>query len=485
MMKWADLKQYIQFFDKKGNAEFDVRGVDLDSRKIADGYVFIAIAGIGSDGHDFINKAISSGARAVVCEKIPEELVEEIEYVVVKSSAQAAGIIADVFFNRPSRSLRLVGVTGTNGKTTTVTMLYRLVKALGYKAGLLSTVRNFVHDQEISASHTTPDVIRINGLLADMVKAGCDFAFMEVSSHAMKQSRVAGLHFAGGVFTNLTHDHLDYHGSFRDYLECKKMFFDTLSKDAFAIINKDDKNGPVMVQNCKADVKYYGFRQIVDYKGKIKANTLQGLILDINGVEVHSRLVGAFNGYNFLAVYGVALRLGFASTEVLAAMSEIQAVDGRFDTFYHEGKKVLGIVDYAHTPDALENVLDTIRELKNKGSRIITVVGCGGDRDRTKRPLMARIAVDKSDMVIFTSDNPRSEDPLDILDDMMSGLSPEEAKLVFRQVERKEAIKMATMMASRPGDIILIAGKGHENYQEIKGQRFPFDDKIILKEVLI
>ncbi len=484
-MKWSDLINTIKFFEKKGNAEFEVQGVELDSRMINEGYIFIAAKGITSDGHEYIDRAIASGALGIVCTEWPSKLNEAISYVQVEDSIIAAGLLADTFYDHPSRHLKLIGVTGTNGKTTTVTMLYRLVKAFGYKAGLLSTVRNYIHDQEVYATHTTPDAIRINELLARMVAAGCAYAFMEVSSHAMKQNRVAGLQFSGGVFSNLTHDHLDYHGSFKDYRDCKKLFFDRMPKDAFAITNVDDRNGMVMVQNTKSRIILYGLKQLAQIKGKIKANTLQGLILDINGSEVHSRLVGAFNAYNFLAVYSTAIALGFDSLETLAHMSQITPVDGRFDTIYNEYKKILGIVDYAHTPDALENVLDTIKELKSRESRVYTVVGCGGDRDRTKRPIMAQIAIQKSDVVILTADNPRSEDPNDILDEMIVGLTAEEQKKMIRQVDRREAIRSAVMLANRPGDIILVAGKGHENYQEIKGKRFPFDDKNILKEVLI
>ncbi|MEP7322051.1 MAG: UDP-N-acetylmuramoyl-L-alanyl-D-glutamate--2,6-diaminopimelate ligase [Saprospiraceae bacterium] len=484
-MNWSDFKKRIKFFDIKGNADFEVKGVDIDSRLIKTGYVFIAVKGISSDGHSYIDKAIENGADAIICEVMPEVTQEGIEYIHVENSAITAGEIANLFYGEPSKKLKLVGVTGTNGKTTTVTMLYRLVKALGYKAGLLSTVRNFIHDEEVVASHTTPDVIRVNQLLAAMVVKGCDFAFMEVSSHAMKQHRVHGIHFAGGVFTNITHDHLDYHGTFKDYLDCKKMFFDGLSKDAFAVINTDDRNGLIMVQNTKAKVVTFALRHMADIKGKIKANTLQGLILDINGVEVHSRLVGTFNAYNFIGIYATAIQLGFDPIEILAPMTDLLPVDGRFDTIYQPEKKVLGIVDYAHTPDALENVLETIKTLKTKEARIITIIGCGGDRDKTKRPIMARIAIQKSDLVIFTADNPRSEDPESILDDMMAELTVDEKKSLIRQVDRKEAIRTAGMLATRPGDIILVAGKGHENYQEIKGKRFPFDDKIILKEVLM
>ncbi len=484
-MKWTEIKRNIKFFDIKGNADFEVTGVESDSRKVKENFVFIAQKGLVTDGHRYIGNAVAQGARAVICETFPEIQGPGVEYVQVDDSAQTAGSLADVFYGRPSSKLSLIGVTGTNGKTTTATLLYRLMKALGFKAGLMSTVRNYIHDQVVEASHTTPDVIRINELLALMVEAGCDYAFMEVSSHAMKQQRTAGLRFAGGVFTNLTHDHLDYHGTFRDYLECKKLFFDQLPKEAFAITNKDDRNGMVMVQNTRAKVVTYALKQLAEVKGKIKANTLQGLMLEVNGTEVHSRLIGAFNGYNFLACFAAARELGFEPMEILACMSGLPAVDGRFDTIYHADKKVLGIVDYAHTPDALANVLDTIKELKTADSRVITVVGCGGDRDKTKRPVMARIAMEKSDAVIFTSDNPRTEDPERILDDMIAGLEVQEKHRMIRQSDRKEAIKMAARIADRAGDIILIAGKGHETYQEIQGKRFPFDDKNVLKEVLI
>ncbi|HNR08051.1 MAG TPA: UDP-N-acetylmuramoyl-L-alanyl-D-glutamate--2,6-diaminopimelate ligase [Saprospiraceae bacterium] len=484
-MNWTELKKHIQFFDIKGNAEFEVAGVESDSRRVKENFVFIAQKGLVTDGHRYIGAAVEQGARAILCESLPEVLSPGVEFLQVKDPALAAGILADGFYGQPSSRLKLVGVTGTNGKTTTATLLYRLMKALGFKAGLLSTVRNYIHDRAMETSHTTPDVIRINEMLALMVGAGCDYAFMEVSSHAMKQQRTAGLRFAGGVFTNLTHDHLDYHGTFKDYLDCKKLFFDQLPRDAFAVTNKDDRNGMVMVQNTRARVVTYALKQLAEVKGKIKANTLQGLVLEVNGMEVHSRLIGAFNGYNFLACFAAARELGFEPMEILAGMSGLPAVDGRFDTVYHAEKKVLGIVDYAHTPDALTNVLDTIKELKAPGSRVITVVGCGGDRDKTKRPVMARIAMEKSDAVIFTSDNPRTEDPQQILDDMIAGLEPQQMHRMIRQSDRREAIKSAARMADRPGDIILIAGKGHETYQEIQGKRFPFDDKNILKEVLI
>ena len=483
-MTWTDLKRHIKYIDSIGNSSFEVAGIDLDSRQIKADYVFIAVRGLKSDGHDFISQAIESGAKAVVCEQYPGNIASGIEYIKVADTSISVGLVASAFYDFPSTKLKLVGVTGTNGKTTTATMLYRLIESFGYKAGLLSTVRNYIHDRVLDASHTTPDAVRVNQLLADMVAAGCEYAFMEVSSHAMKQNRVQGLRFIGGIFTNLTHDHLDYHLTFDDYLKSKKKFFDQLMPGAFAITNADDRNGKIMVQNTEANVKTYGLRMMADFKCRIKANTLQGLILDINGVEVHSRLVGNFNAYNFTAVYGAAIELGFGIHETLEKLSQILPVDGRFDTLYNAGKKVLGIVDYAHTPDALENVLDTIKELKNNG-RVITVVGCGGDRDKTKRPVMARIAVSKSDIVILTSDNPRSEDPIEILNDMVAGLDEKDHKHAYKQADRKEAIRMAARLADRSGDIILVAGKGHENYQEIKGTKFPFDDKIILKEVLI
>lgn len=483
-MNWSDLKRHIKFIDIKGGTDFEVAGIEIDSRRIHSGCVFIAIKGVSSDGHSYIPTAIDLGAKAIICEVFPDSLNTDIEYIQVKDTSLAAGDLADAFYGSPSKKLKLVGVTGTNGKTTTVTVLYRLMRAFGYKAGLLSTVRNYINEKTVDASHTTPDVIQVNKLLADMVAAGCDYAFMEVSSHAMKQNRVAGIHFTGAVFTNITHDHLDYHITFDDYVKSKKKFFDLLSKDSFAITNVDDRNGMVMMQNTKALIKTFAVKSMADYKCKIKANTLQGLILDINGREVHSRLVGNFNAYNFTGIYAVAVELGFDPVETLARLSDIQAVDGRFDTIFNAGKKILGIVDYAHTPDALENVLDTIKDLKNNG-RVITVVGCGGDRDKTKRPVMAQIAAHKSDLVILTSDNPRSEDPNEILNDMVAGLAETDLKHTYKQVDRKEAIRMAARLADRSGDIILIAGKGHENYQEIKGVKHPFDDKIILKEVLI
>jgi len=484
-MRWRELKSKIKFFDIYGSAEFEVKGVELDSRKIQPDFIFIAQQGLTTDGHQFISQAITAGAKVIVCEHWPARFVEGIEYVLTGDSADLAGEIANLFYDYPSHKLKLVGVTGTNGKTTTVTLLYRLIQALGYKAGLLSTIKNFIHYENIPATHTTPDVIRINELLNAMVSAGCDFAFMEVSSHAMKQKRVAGLKFTGGVFTNITHDHLDYHGSFKDYLYAKKLFFDQLSAQAFAIINKDDRNGMVMVQNTKAAIISYSMQQMADIKGKIIANTLQGLVLQVNDVEVHFRLIGLFNAYNILACYGTSLSLGFNGMEVLTAMSQLPAVDGRFDTFYHPVRKVLGIVDYAHTPDALSNVLETIKALKMPAARVFTVVGCGGDRDRTKRPIMAEIAMRQSDWVVFTSDNPRTEDPELILDEMIAGLEAKDHPRMLRITDRRQAIKMAAQLANIPGDIILIAGKGHETYQEISGKRFPFDDKSILKEVLI
>lgn len=484
-MKWSELKSKIKFFDINGSADFEVKGVELDSRKIQADFIFIAQQGLTTDGHQFIPQAIAAGARVIVCERWPEELIDGLVYVLTQEAGELAGELAHLFYDSPSLKLKLVGVTGTNGKTTTVTLLYRLVKSLGYKAGLLSTIKNYIHEDAVPATHTTPDVVRINELLHLMVIAGCDYAFMEVSSHAMKQKRVAGLRFAVGIFTNITHDHLDYHGSFKDYLYCKKLFFDQLNSGVFAVVNKDDKNGMVMVQNTKAKVVTYAMQQMADIKGKIKANTLQGLVLEVNGVEVHFRLIGAFNAYNLLACFAAAINLGFNDLEVLTAMSELPAVDGRFDTFYHPGRQVLGIVDYAHTPDALANVLETIKALKSPEARVFTVVGCGGDRDRTKRPVMARIAMRQSDWVIFTSDNPRTEDPEQILDEMMEGVDADDQRRLLRVTDRKQAIRTAAHLANVQGDIILIAGKGHETYQEISGKRFPFDDKSILKEVLI
>ena len=465
----------------RGDMTVPVNGLCIDSRKVNDGCVFIAVRGTLSDGHSFIDKAIAQGATGIVCESLPEVMKEGIAYVQVADSAAVTGLMADAFYDSPSQQLKVVGVTGTNGKTTTVTLLYKLFEALGYKSGLLSTVQNHIHDKSVAATHTTPDPISIHSLLRDMADAGCKYAFMEVSSHAIHQHRIAGIHFAGGVFTNITHDHLDYHKTFDEYIRVKKMFFDDLPADAFAITNADDKRGMVMLQNTKASKNTYSLRVPASIKGKVLENNLTGLIMSIDGQEAHFRLIGTFNAYNLLAVYGVAKLLGQDKMDVLAILSGLQGAIGRFETYLSPKEKVLGIVDYAHSPDALINVLATINQLRKDGQQLITVVGCGGDRDKTKRPIMTQVVCEHSDKAILTSDNPRSEDPEEILNEMETGLTAPQKRKSLRITDRKEAIKVACTIA-KAGDIVLIAGKGHETYQEIKGVKHHFDDREVLTE---
>ena len=465
-----------------GSTNVAIENICIDSRQAKKFSLFIAVKGTLSDGHDFIAKAISQGSVAIICETLPEERLPHVNYVQVKNSRFAAGMIASNFYDSPSQQLKLVGVTGTNGKTTTATLLYGLFKNLGYKVGLISTVRNMVHNQEVMATHTTPDPINLNRLLAEMVEAGCTFCFMEVSSHALDQHRVAGLEFAGAIFTNITHDHLDYHQTFGNYIKAKKMLFDGLSSKAFALINVDDKNGEVMVQNTKAKVVTYGLRTMADRKAKILENNLTGLILNIDGQEVITRLIGSFNAYNILSVYGAAIELKEEKLQILTTLSNLGSPEGRFE-FVKTDNNILGIVDYAHTPDALQNVLSTIRDLRTGNEKLVTLVGCGGDRDKTKRPEMARIAAEGSDKVILTSDNPRSEDPQQIIEDMKVGLDPVLKKKAVTILDRAEAIRTACLLA-QPGDIILVAGKGHEKYQEVKGVRTAFDDMEILSTTL-
>lgn len=454
--------------------------IQFDSRKITNGDTFVAIVGTVSDGHDFIEKAIEKGANKIVCQKMAIQTVSGVEYIVVDDTASELARLASDFYGNPSRKLKLVGITGTNGKTTTATLLYELFTALGYKVGLLSTVVNKIAGRDVPATHTTPDPIELNGLLSEMVDAGCSFCFMEVSSHGIVQKRTEGLCFAGGVFSNLTHDHLDYHKTFAEYLKAKKSFFDNLPKSAFALTNIDDRNGEVMLQNCNATKKSYSLWKMADYKTKIIESHIDGALLEINKNEVWVKFVGRFNAYNLTAIYATAIELGEDSEEVLRIISTLEPVAGRFQTWRKDG--ILGVVDYAHTPDALKNVLDTISEFKAAGE-IITVVGCGGDRDKTKRPIMAQIATNNSDKAILTSDNPRTEIPSEILKDMTSGLDPVERRKTLVIEDRKEAIKTAIAI-SQKGDIILIAGKGHENYQEINGVKHHFDDMEILKENL-
>jgi UDP-N-acetylmuramoyl-L-alanyl-D-glutamate--2,6-diaminopimelate ligase len=465
-----------------GTTNVAVASVTFDSRRIKKDCLFVAVHGTSVDGHKFIEQAIEGGALAIVCEELPENKHENITYVRVKDSHYALGIIASNFYDNPSQKLKLVGVTGTNGKTTTVTLLYNLFKSLGYTVGLLSTVRNKIHNEEVAATHTTPDAIALNELLSKMVEKGCQYAFMEVSSHAVVQHRVSGITFAGGVFTNITHDHLDYHKTFDEYIKAKKMFFDNLGEDAFALTNKDDANGKVMLQNTKAHKVSYAIKTPADHKCRIIENHLNGLLLNIDGKEVWVKLIGSFNAYNVLAVYTTALLLKQDSVNILTALSTLNAPEGRFQYLKSESG-IIGIVDYAHTPDALKNVLETIKGIRTGNEQVITLVGCGGDRDAAKRPVMAKIACQYSNKVILTSDNPRSEDPEEILNQMQKGIDPVDVKKTLRISDRKEAIRTACSLAKQ-GDIILVAGKGHEKYQEIKGVKHPFDDYEILKETL-
>lgn len=460
----------------------EVKGITFDSRKVLPGFAFVAIAGTLSDGHNFIQKAIDSGAKVVVCERLPEGVNDQVTYVTVKNSAQALGIMASNFYGNPSERLSLVGVTGTNGKTTTVTLLYQLFSALGYNVGLISTVENRIIDRPIPATHTTPDPVQLNELLKKMITTGCTHAFMEVSSHAVDQERIAGLKFAGALFTNITHDHLDYHKTFENYIKAKKKFFDELSPSAFALVNADDKRGMVMLQNTKASKNTFGLKKMVDYKGKIITNSLEGLELEIGGKNVWFKMIGDFNAYNLLGVYGAALLLGEESDDALLHLSALTGAPGRFERVL-PGSRITAIVDYAHTPDALKNVLETIGSFRTGTEQVITVVGCGGNRDKTKRPLMASIACKMSDKVVLTSDNPRDEDPMDIIRDMQRGILPTEVRKTLVLADREEAIKTACMMA-KENDIVLVAGKGHETYQEIRGVKHPFDDRKVMARML-
>ena len=465
-----------------GPTDIPVKDIQIDSRRVSKGSVFIAIKGEKVDGHDYIDKAIGLGGSAIVCEVMPSFLAEGITYIQSANTSEAAGYMAHNFYDEPSLKFRLVGVTGTNGKTTIATVLFKLFTELGYRCGLVSTVENKIVDKIIPATHTTPDAISLNALLSQMADENCSHVFMECSSHAIDQNRIAGLNFSGALFSNITHDHLDYHKTFEAYIKAKKKFFDGLGSDAFAISNLDDKRGTVMLQNTAAKKYYYSLKTVAEFKGKILENALTGLIMTVNDKEVHFRLIGEFNAYNLLAVYGAATCLGENSEEVLRVLSMLSGAEGRFDYIISNTHNIIGIVDYAHTPDALENVLATIKKLRKGYEQVITVVGCGGERDKTKRPVMAQIACDYSDKAIFTSDNPRSEDPAEILRDMEAGLNSAARRKSLSIADRKEAIKTAVSIAGKE-DIILLAGKGHEKYQIINGSYLDFDDKETLKEM--
>jgi len=482
MKKLKDILYKVALVEVAGSTDVTISSVQFDSRKVTDGSLFVAVKGTQTDGHKFIEQVIDKGAVAIVCEDMPQNKHDGITYVRVKDSSLALAIIAANFFDQPSTKLKIVGITGTNGKTTTATLLFKLFRKLGYKAGLLSTVRNMINDTVYPATHTTPDSLELNRMLNELVVQGCTHCFMEVSSHAVVQNRVAGINFTGGVFTNITLDHLDFHKTFDAYIKAKKKFFDDLPAGAFALTNKDDSNGMVMLQNTKATKKTFALKNAADFKCKVIENTLAGLVLNLDGRELWTKMIGAFNAYNLLGIYATAILLGEDKEEVLKVLSSLDPVEGRFQ-YAKAPNGTIGIVDYAHTPDALSNVLSTLQEVRSENEKIITVVGCGGDRDRSKRPIMASIACEKSDKVILTSDNPRSEEPAEIIHEMEKGVDPVAKRKTISIVDRKEAIKAACQMAAK-GDIILLAGKGHEKYQEIKGVKHPFDDMEILCETL-
>ncbi len=465
-----------------GSTNVAVEHITMDSRAVKPFSLFVAVDGVTVNGHNYITKAIEAGAVAIVCEKMPEEIIENITYVQVQSSSESLGIVADNFYDNPSQQIKIVAVTGTNGKTTTATLLFRLLRKMGRKAGLLSTVVNKINEKEIAATHTTPDAVSLNSLLRDMVNEGCEYCFMEASSHALHQNRLAGIKISGAIFTNITHDHLDYHKTFNEYIKAKKILFDSLPSSAFALTNRDDRLGDIMLQNCNACKRSYALQTMADYKAKVIENSFGGLHLTLDGQEIYTKLIGSFNAYNLLAVYATAIELGLDKTDVLIALSALEAPEGRFQYIRtHTG--IIAVVDYAHTPDALENVLHTIKDIRTGTEQVITLVGCGGDRDKTKRPQMARIAALLSDKVVLTSDNPRSENPDTIINEMKQGLELSLAKKTLALTDRREAIKLACTLA-QPGDIILIAGKGHEKYQEISGVKHPFDDYTIAGETL-
>ncbi|MBK9048884.1 MAG: UDP-N-acetylmuramoyl-L-alanyl-D-glutamate--2,6-diaminopimelate ligase [Bacteroidetes bacterium] len=463
-----------------GTTSVEVNSVKFSSREVEKGCLFVAVRGTVTDGHEFIQQAVDAGAAAIVCESFPKMIRQGVTYVRVSDSAVALSVICGNFFDNPSAKLKLIGITGTNGKTTTATLLFHLFRRLGYRCGLISTVQNQVNEEVLPATHTTPDPVKLNGLLYMMVRENCDYCFMEVSSHAVAQHRIAGLTFRGGIFTNITHDHLDYHKTFDEYIRAKKGFFDMLGEDAFALYNADAKNGNIMVENCKAQKQSFALKSMADFRTRVIENSFGGLLLNIDNNEVLCRLIGSFNAYNITGIYGAAILLGEEKLNVLTGISSLTPVEGRFEYIVSESK-VIGIVDYAHTPDALQNVLSTIGDIRTRNEKVITVVGCGGDRDAAKRPLMAKIACEMSDKVILTSDNPRSEEPEKIIEEMKTGVQPQHYKKVLSVTDRREALRVACSLAA-PGDIILVAGKGHEKYQDIKGVKHPFDDKQVLED---
>ncbi|WP_316750715.1 UDP-N-acetylmuramoyl-L-alanyl-D-glutamate--2,6-diaminopimelate ligase [Pedobacter gandavensis] len=481
-MQLQDVLYGIAITNLVGSTNREITALVFDSRQVVKDSVFFAIKGTLSDGHKYIDNTIQAGASVIVCEQIPAQTVPGVVYIQVDNSSVALGEMAANYYGNPSSKLKLVGITGTNGKTTIATILFKLFRTLGYHVGLISTVQNHIDDLVIPATHTTPNPLALNQLLQQMVDAGCEYCFMEVSSHAVVQHRIEGLHFVGGVFSNISHDHLDFHKTFDNYIKAKKAFFDGLPSDAFALTNLDDRNGMVMLQNTKATKMTYALKQLANFKAKVVENSFNGLHLDIDQADVFFKLVGSFNAYNLLAVYGTAVLLGEDKLEVLTALSNLTGAEGRFD-YITSGNQIIGIVDYAHTPDAVQNVLSTIADIRKGTEQVITIIGCGGDRDKTKRPIMAQVACDWSDKVILTSDNPRSENPQTIVEEMEKGVSPTNKRKTLSIVDRREAIKTACHLA-KPGDIILLAGKGHEKYQEINGVRYHFDDKEILMEQL-
>jgi UDP-N-acetylmuramoyl-L-alanyl-D-glutamate--2,6-diaminopimelate ligase len=479
--KLSNILEGVEYDRIYGDLDIDVLNLESDSRKVIPGSLFFALSGTISNGHDFIDQAIGAGAKGIVCERLPSNTDNDIVYIKVNDSSRALGLMASAFYNHPSRRLRLTGITGTNGKTTTATLLYQLFRQLGYRTGLISTISYFIHDRKYAATHTTPDPVALNRLLSEMADEGCKYCFMEVSSHSIVQQRICGLNFFGGVFTNISRDHLDYHGSFDKYIKAKKRFFDILARDSFALVNKDDRNSRFMVQNTLAPVSSYALKAIADFRGTVIESRSDGMLLRINGKELWTGFIGNFNAYNILAVYACAILLGAAGDEVLRIISSLEPVDGRFETI-RSADGVTAIIDYAHTPDALENVVSAIRQLLGSNGKLITVTGAGGDRDRGKRPVMGKIAAEKSHRVILTSDNPRSENPDSIINDMLQGVDKSLRNSVLCITGRKEAIKTAYMLSS-PGDFILIAGKGHETYQEIMGVKHHFDDREVIRDL--